>query len=231
MRRVSALIGPAVAGTVLLSGCSFSPEAVQPGEDGFSMSVSPDIREAFTDIDNYWEHTRGLGETGIKLVSVAENETFLCPEGSPVNGKDTSQAAYCRSNNTIGISQLGWDIHQKDYVEGGGTPADYNKPLLGHEYGHALRQVNNQRQGLVESDNTPIFTTEQQADCLDGLTMKSLHVIPVDALFKILGDGEVRSNSKDAHGSIGERKQAFFEGQSQTYGEELHCGLTALTNK
>jgi predicted metalloprotease len=210
------------------------PEGVQPEQDGFSATVTPELRATFTEIDNYWEQTRGLGETGIKLVMVEDGDEFIChgDKNVTIEAYHGSAGSYCTDGKTIVIARETWESDQKTYAKAGGDPTEYSKLLLGHEYGHGLRQLDLERAGLKETDVRPAPSreVEQQADCIDGIAMKGLHatIVSADAWFDMVGDNPSFSNSPDAHGSAAERKQAYINGQSHVDGDMLNCGLAML---
>jgi len=209
----------AVAASAALVGCG--PDGgVQAEQNGFSSNVTPELKEAFTEIDTYWEQTRGLGETGLKLVMVDDRQRFTCvgDKNVTITASDESPASYCRSNKTIAVSRLTWQSDQKDFVKAGGKPADYTKVLIGHEYGHGLQQIDYERLGLNFNDVPSYSSTrvEQQADCADGMAMKGLNesIPAIDTWFDMVGDHpNLHSGLKDAHGLASERKAAYLKGQ------------------
>ena len=109
---------------------------------------------------------------------------------------------------------------------------DYDRLLLGHEYGHGLQDVETERLGLENSNLPPNPTpvVEQQADCIDGMFMKNKQIatIAIDTWFEMVGDSPSLSHAKDAHGSAPVRKDAYLKGQSHVDGDMLNCGLTIL---
>jgi predicted metalloprotease len=220
-------MGAAVAGTIL-SGCGTiggeQLNEVTAAADGVSTNATPEQRQVFSEIDNYWGQTRGLGKTGIKLVAIGEGQKFTCTETDVTITTDVSPAAYCHDSNTISISLSTWKDLEQSYVHQGGRPEDYTKLVLGHEYGHGVQQFLSKRRGYDINVGLTQIDIENQADCLDGEAMSTLQPDAViEPFFNLIGDDY--SNPNMSHGTAPQRIAAYEGGQNVSGGVLTGCGL------
>lgn len=123
---------------------------------------------AVDDIEDFWRSNYqaplpGSFSTVSGLISVDPNAV-----GPTVCGRDPSEfsfnAAYCLRSQVIVWDRVDLLPSAEEYF---GSMSING--LLAHEYGHAI-----QHESALANDDTPLLTSEQQADCFAGVYLRSV---------------------------------------------------------